>query len=976
MKRATLFLCAALLAPAALLAQSDFWADEPHRDTAWAHSLTPGATNSIGTAGQLVQFAWLVNGGNSFAGTVNIITAPIDLSSYIWTPAGDGENPFLGTLTAEPGAVIRGMNIRDGNAYDNGYNFVNTAGLFGYLGADARVISLTLTNSLINVVANRDVFAGAIAGYNNRGMVSNCAVHATINAASDTTAASAYVHAGGIVGLNADIRAKVIGCEIRGEVNATLSANGNSYARAGGIAGANDGTVADCISRATAATFGKSSADAQAGGIVGYNWGITVNCENHSAATAVAAAAATALAGGIAGYNYRTVENCVSLGEVSGNGSIGAIAGYNNDTVANCYWDYAITHTLIRSVAVGGGVSATDSSAFTAATCRFVDTVTAGGLDTARLHAALNRYVATSPTIGQDVALSLWTIDSQSNSVPRLCKPGEPVVMNVALLDGSDGFLTVTNAFTFPVSLRPRSIIAQGDTDINGVTFMITNGTTLAEVFYPNAIMPHYVPLLSFVPLVPAVGVSSAWRISFNDSPPEFIFPISGVMPGTFTATDNIAGIRNPKITVKGLPPGMKYNAKTGEITGVPTKAGTFTITVTVKGADKASATQTFTLAIAPLPETAIGAFNGYLTDADGTVSGTFTLTAAKNGKLTAKVVMPTGSQSFSAKAWDVGFAGIFDTVLEKKKGATFSLTADTGIGVGALGVSGTFTSGDYNEFGEMAYSAVGQKTEAAPAAAYTVALPVSAITAEGTVQNAPLGDGYLTISVNAKGVAKLAGLAADGVTRLTGSVSMLHVGNDRVIPAVFKVNSDGGYLGGLLTVKPDGKIEGTDWHWLNPGKTPGEDNYTLDLAPFGSAYTTTDAAKYDGLTFKAVAPADPALWNDGAWWHMPSVAISEKNRQISLPKGKAPVKDRETGLYTFSATNPAVATLTLTKKSGVVKGKFNTYLSPDGGTTFTQTRVSWAGVLLPAHNCGTGSYLIPRTDNKKLKQSYRVVIE
>ena len=466
---------------------------------------------------------------------------------------------------------------------------------------------------------------------------------------------------------------------------------------------------------------------------------------------------------------------------------------------------------------------------------------------------------------------------------------------------------------------------------------------------------------------VPTVGVSVGGTVSFSDSPAAFTFTVPGAIPGAFFATDNIAGIKNPKITVKGLPAGVKYNATTGEITGAPTKSGTFTVTVTVKGANKASASQTFTLEVAALPEEAIGAFNGYVIDAANTVGGTFTLTAAKNGKLTAKVVMPSGTQSFSVKAWDSVSDGTFSATLTNAKDAAFNLTSDTTVGAGALGVSGTFMADG------VAYNVVGQKTEAASIATYTVALPVDAIMAEGTAQNAPFGDGYLTISVNAKGVAKLAGLAADGATKLTGSVAMLHVGSDWMIPAVFKINSGKGYFGGLLTVGVDGKIIGADWHWLNPGQTSGADNFTLSLAPFGSAYTTTDAAKYNGLMFRAEPPVDPTLWT-GIWQHMPNVMITENAGKLSLPKGKAPTK---IGAFDTASGNPAVATLKLTAKSGIVKGKFNTYLTPDGGATFTQTSVTWAGVLLPAHNCGRGSYLIPRQAGPlKVKQSYQVVIE
>ena len=120
-------LCGALLLPAALLAQSGNWED--YRTAGWSYSTANGAVNTITTAGQLAQFAYLVNSGTTFTGTTTRITANIDLSAHYWKPAGDYGRQFTGTLTAAPGVTISGMTINAVNVWDTGENAGGSAGL-------------------------------------------------------------------------------------------------------------------------------------------------------------------------------------------------------------------------------------------------------------------------------------------------------------------------------------------------------------------------------------------------------------------------------------------------------------------------------------------------------------------------------------------------------------------------------------------------------------------------------------------------------------------------------------------------------------------------------------------------------------------------------------------------------------------------------------------------------------------------------
>ena len=69
---------------------------------------------------------------------------------------------------------------------------------------------------------------------------------------------------------------------------------------------------------------------------------------------------------------------------------------------------------------------------------------------------------------------------------------------------------------------------------------------------------------------------------------------------------------RNAKLMVSGLPAGLKYDAKTGKITGVATKPGTCTVTLTVTDG-KAKYVSTITVEVEALPDWVVGTFEGYL---------------------------------------------------------------------------------------------------------------------------------------------------------------------------------------------------------------------------------------------------------------------------------------------------------------------------------------------------------------------------
>ena len=145
------------------------------------------------------------------------------------------------------------------------------------------------------------------------------------------------------------------------------------------------------------------------------------------------------------------------------------------------------------------------------------------------------------------------------------------------------------------------------------------------------------------------------------------------------------------KVSVSGLPSGLKY--KDGVITGVATKAGEFTVTITTT-INKVKVVDTVFMSVDALPAQLVGTFNGAVTNDDVMATEKLTLTATDKGKVTAKV----GTLSISKTGWDRFVDGkAYMTLLKSSgKGAkavtnTISVCVDTSCAWNTLQISGDY---------------------------------------------------------------------------------------------------------------------------------------------------------------------------------------------------------------------------------------------------------------------------------------------
>ena len=117
------------------------------------------------------------------------------------------------------------------------------------------------------------------------------------------------------------------------------------------------------------------------------------------------------------------------------------------------------------------------------------------------------------------------------------------------------------------------------------------------------------------------------------------------------------------KYAASKLPTGLKVNATTGAITGIPTKKGDFLprITVTSTVNSKLKTYMDFPTSIDGLDDWAIGTFSGN--------GGRVTVTVSSAGKISGKVIAEGGTWTLSAKSFDAYSNETYFAALDGKKG-------------------------------------------------------------------------------------------------------------------------------------------------------------------------------------------------------------------------------------------------------------------------------------------------------------------
>ncbi|NLL83198.1 MAG: hypothetical protein GX230_03025 [Lentisphaerae bacterium] len=383
------------------------------------------------------------------------------------------------------------------------------------------------------------------------------------------------------------------------------------------------------------------------------------------------------------------------------------------------------------------------------------------------------------------------------------------------------------------------------------------------------------------------------------------------------------------------------------------------------------------------------------------TVYGTLNLKLSKlEGKFTAKAMLQSGNVSFRGTLWDYQDTNNTCTVkLTARSGEVLQLNLRQNRIWGTLqgGKAGTTPltlEGARNIFIDRSNTSATQ-TLAQYRGTYALSLPPHQIYSHSTtIDAAPQGHGYTTLTVGTRGTAKFAGVMADG-TRLTRSARLVlftDCNEIAAVPLFAPLYAKRGYISGLLWINPQATVTTectNDWfvRWEKPSRGP--DGFSLLLNVCGGFYTPPTATQY-----QLDALGNHPYWIDAE--AIPPVAvpssltITADGNKLTLPRGQRPKKTTVDGVvsYLYDPENPASVTLKYLPRSGIFRGNFT--LSYDSSTTgrfqHNTLRATYAGIFAPNRAPafadlphGLGHWLIsdnsPTATPYRLKRSYQLLL-
>lgn len=116
---------------------------------------------------------------------------------------------------------------------------------------------------------------------------------------------------------------------------------------------------------------------------------------------------------------------------------------------------------------------------------------------------------------------------------------------------------------------------------------------------------------------------------------------------------DTAAGILPVKFTITGLPPGLTYNPVTGAISGRPTAAGSYSLSVTGTNAFGKGEKTTIPLVVKPLPAGSLGKFSAFVPkdqNLNADLGGFVTVTTAADGTYSGELVLGLNKYKISGE--------------------------------------------------------------------------------------------------------------------------------------------------------------------------------------------------------------------------------------------------------------------------------------------------------------------------------------
>ncbi len=283
------------------------------------------------------------------------------------------------------------------------------------------------------------------------------------------------------------------------------------------------------------------------------------------------------------------------------------------------------------------------------------------------------------------------------------------------------------------------------------------------------------------------------------------------------------------KYEVRGLPPGMAFNSKTGAITGSPTKAGTYKVQVRAHNFVGASPWKMVTVRVDPLPAALVGEFEGLVGRIVGTnegMGGACKVVTTATGAVTGFVDVGSKRYPFTGKL-DCTQSG---TSCVTTRSAAGQLVVQLGFQETNPALTGTVSASD-NSYTLPIFA---RKVGASAQTKFWAGKKLVEISPVESKTDTPQGQGAGTITVSTVGGFTWVGKLSDGAAYTMGG----RLTADGWMAARTLLYTKRGSLQGWqqidgATAKPNGALE-----WMK-NATPGAKSYpqgiplhTLNVRP------------------------------------------------------------------------------------------------------------------------------------------------
>lgn len=425
-------------------------------------------------------------------------------------------------------------------------------------------------------------------------------------------------------------------------------------------------------------------------------------------------------------------------------------------------------------------------------------------------------------------------------------------------------------------------------------------------------------------------------------APPSGFVAVSYEYQVPYTRTDTNTPAT---FSITGLPPGLKFDAPTGIIYGLPTRAGTYTFRATATNPAGTSDPITGVINIRSLEPATTGAFVAGVAASEG-------LNANKGGRFDL-IISDTSSYSATLQlgkdifrgAGSIQLTNVVNNVaiyggqiILPRKGLSslqvqFSVISTSGDiqGVVTDGTSIASING-YRQFWNIT------KRPCAYAAG-NINLGLNLATADIGKANVPQGAGYLRCTLNSSGIANYVGKLADG-TAVTASSIISTAGQTLVFQMLYK--NSGSILGSPYITKLIATAQGVSnctmigsVRWIKapqtvaPERTYGAGIPETTLSVLGNIYAKPGTNQ--------IVMSLPNVDNNARLdFAEGGLGSSPRNPDLSfrLTTANKPV---------YPTVNPAKVTLAVDPATGLYSGTFELL---DGSVT---RRASYSGLIIPS---------------------------